>query len=149
MPRTVLTQKSYMPKAAELTKKWYLVDADGQVLGRLAVKLATALMGKDKPTYTAHMDTGDFYVVVNAEKVRVTGRKAEQLTYDWFTRHPGGRKVVPFEVMRAKHPERIIELAVRGMLPKNKLSRHLLKNLKVYAGPKHPHAAQQPAPLAV
>jgi large subunit ribosomal protein L13 len=149
MSRTVLTQKCYQAKSGDLAPKWYVVDATDQVLGRLAVKIATVLMGKDKPTYTPHVDTGAFVVVINAGKIRVTGRKVEQKTYEYYTRHPGGRKVLPYEQMIAKHPERVLELAVWGMLPKTKLGKHLLKKLKVYAGAEHRHASQNPEPLAV
>ena len=138
--------KSYCAKTGEVGGDWLLVDADDQVLGRLAVKLATVLMGKHKPTYTAHVLTGDFVVVVNAEKIKLTGRKMEQKEYDHYTYHTSGRKVVPIADVMAKHPERIIEFAVRRMLPKNKLGREMLKRLKVYAGPEHPHAAPRPHP---
>ena len=147
MPRAVLTQKSYLAKPGEVTQKWYVVDASSVVLGRLAAKIAPILMGKHKPSYTPHVDTGDFVIVVNADKVRVTGKKVEQKMYDWYTRYPGGRKVLSFKNMIAKHPDRVIQLAVRGMLPKTKLGRRMLKKLKVYAGPDHPHQAQQPEPL--
>lgn len=147
MARTVLMQKSYVAKPGELTQKWYLVDAKDLVLGRMAVKIAAILMGKDKPTYTPNVDTGDFVVVINAEKVRVTGNKAQQKWYDYFTRYPGGRKVVPFEEMLTKHPDRVIELAVWGMMPKTKLSKHMIMKLKVYRGAEHPHGAQNPEGL--
>lgn len=149
MPRTVLRQKSYSAKTGEVTPKWYLIDATDLVLGRLAVKVAAMLMGKDKPTYTPHVDTGDFVVITNAEKIRVTGAKAQQKWYDYYTRYPGGRKIVPFEEMLAKHPDRVIELAVWGMMPKTKHSKHMIKKMKVYRGAEHPHAAQNPEPLAV
>lgn len=149
MSRTVLTQKCYQARPGDLAAKWYLVDATDQVLGRLAVKVATVLMGKDKPTFTPHVDTGAYIVVINADKVRVTGKKAQQKTYEHYTRHPGGRRIVPYEQMLAKHPDRVVELAVWGMLPKTKLGKHLLKKLKVYAGAEHPHASQSPVPLAI
>ncbi len=149
MSRTVLTQKCYQAKAHDVAPKWYVVDARDQVLGRLAVKVATVLLGKDKPTFTPHVDTGAFVVVINADKIRVTGRKAQQKTYSYYTRHPGGQKIVPYEQMLAKHPDRVVELAVWGMLPKTKLGKHLLKKLKVYAGTEHPHASQSPVPLAI
>jgi len=139
--------KSYLAKPGEAGGDWHVVDADGKVLGRLAVQLATILMGKHKPTYTPHVVTGDFIVVVNAEKVKLTGRKMEQKEYDHYTYYPSGRKVTPIAKVMAKHPERVIEQAVRRMLPKNKLSRQMLQRLKVYAGPEHPHQAQQPKPL--
>ncbi len=136
-------------KPDQVDRTWWLVDATDQVLGRLAARIARILQGKHRPTYTPNQDTGDFVVVVNAEKVRVTGRKATQKTYDWYTYYPGGRKVVTFEEMVKKHPTRPIELAVRRMLPKNRLGRQMLRKLKVYAGPDHPHQAQRPRPLAL
>lgn len=142
-----VTDKCFQAKPREIERKWYAVDAEGQVLGRLAAKLATVLMGKHKPIYTPHADTGDFVVVTNAEKVMVTGRKAESKSYARYTYHPGGLRVTSFEVMRARHPERIILLAVKRMLPKNAMGRRLLTKLKVYAGPDHPHQAQQCEPL--
>jgi large subunit ribosomal protein L13 len=149
MSRTVLTQKCYQAKPGEVTPKWYIVDARDQVLGRLAVKVATILMGKDKPTFTPHVDTGAYIVIINAGRIRVTGRKAQQKTYEHYTRHTGGRRIVPYEQMLARRPERVIELAVWGMLPKTKLGKHLLKKLKIYAGADHPHASQNPEPLAI
>ena len=125
-------------------RKWLLVDADGAVLGRLAAKLAMILMGKTKPTYTPHVDTGDYVVVINAEKVRVTGRKAQAKEYDYFTLYPGGHKYISFADMMARKPEKVIELAVKRMLPKNALAMHMLKKLKVYRGPEHEHQAQRP-----
>ena len=142
------TDKCYQAKRGEVTRKWYWVDAEDKVLGRLATKLATVLMGKHKPTYTPHVDTGDFVVVTNADKIRLTGRKADTKQYARYTYHPGGYKVVPFKRMFEKHPERVLTLAVRRMLPKNKLARHMLKKLKVYRGDAHPHSAQQPQPWA-
>jgi large subunit ribosomal protein L13 len=139
--------KTYLAKPGEAGGAWHLVDAEGQTLGRLAVRLATILMGKDKPTYTPHVLTGDFVVVVNAEKVRLTGRKDEQKQYDRYSYHTSGRKVVPIAVVRQKFPERIIQQAVRRMLPKNKLGAHMMTRLKVYRGPQHPHGAQQPQPM--
>ena len=136
--------KSFLAKNNEVEQKWLLVDADGAVLGRMAAQVAPILMGKTKPTYTPHVDTGDYVVIVNAEKVRVSGKKADQKIYDWYTRHPGGRKVLSFEEMMAKKPEKVIELAVRRMLPKNRLGRKMLSKLKVYRGPNHEHQAQQP-----
>jgi len=136
--------KSYMAKAGQVDQKWLLVDADGAVLGRLAVKVATILMGKHKPTYTPHVDTGDYVVVVNAEKVKMAPRRGEQKEYDYYTHFPGGYKVVSFEDMMAKHPERVIQLAVKRMLPKNKLGTAMLKKMKVYRGPEHNQQAQQP-----
>lgn len=136
--------KSYLAKPGQVGGNWRLIDAEGKVLGRLATQIATILMGKDKPTYTPHVLCGDFVCVVNAEKIKLTGRKIEQMEYDRYTYHPGGRKVVPIAEMLAKHPERVIEQAVKRMLPKNKLGSSMLKRLKAYKGPKHPHAAQRP-----
>jgi large subunit ribosomal protein L13 len=136
--------KSFMAKKGELEPKWMLVDADGAVLGRMASKIAPILMGKNKPTYTPHVETGDYVVVANAEKVRVTGKKAKDKEYDYYTHYPGGRKFVSFADMMAKRPEKVIELAVSRMLPKNKLRRKMLKKLKVYRGPEHDHQAQKP-----
>lgn len=136
--------KSFLAKPNQVDRNWRLVDAEGQVLGRLASKIAMVLMGKDKPVYTPHVDTGDFVVVVNAEKVIVTGKKAQQKTYQTYSRYPGGQKIIPFNVMMQKHPEQIIKLAVKRMLPKSTLGNNMLRKLKVYAGPEHPHAAQKP-----
>ena len=136
--------KTFMAKKNEVEQKWLLVDAENVVLGRMAAQLAPILMGKNKPTYTPHVDVGDYVVVVNAEKVKLTGKKAEQKTYDWYTHHPGGHKYATFAEMIEKKPERVVELAVRRMLPKNKLGRKMLKKLKVYRGPDHKHQAQQP-----
>lgn len=138
-----VTDKCFQAKTGEVQRKWYAVDADGLVLGRLAVKLATVLMGKHKPTYTPHTDTGDFVVVTNAEKVKLTGRKEETMSYARYSYHPGGLRVTPLAVMRKKHPERIIRFAVKRMLPKNAMGRRLLTKLKIYAGQDHPHQAQQ------
>lgn len=139
--------KSYLAKPGRVGGKWHLIDAEGKTLGRLASDIATILMGKHRPTYTPHVLTGDFVVVVNVEKIRLTGRKMEQMEYDHYTYHPGGRKVIPIAKMIQTHPERILQRAVRRMLPKNKLGRDMLKRMKAYAGPNHPHAAQQPKPL--
>lgn len=136
--------KSYMACNEQVDRDWLLVDADNAILGRLATKVATVLMGKHKPTYTPHVDTGDYVVVVNAAKVKVSGTKADYKFYDYYTHYPSGRKVVAFNDMMEKHPERIIELAVKRMLPKNKLGRAMLKKLKVYGGPDHNQVAQQP-----
>jgi large subunit ribosomal protein L13 len=138
---------TYMPKPGEVAANWHVVDATDQVLGRLAARVSIILQGKHKPTYTPHVDTGDFVVVVNADKVRVTGRKAEVLEYDTYSRYPGGRHVYSFRTMQEKHPEKLIELAVRRMLPKSKMGRNILGKLKIYRGPQHPHAAQQPKEL--
>jgi large subunit ribosomal protein L13 len=141
--------KTYTPKATEIDRKWWVVDAEGKVLGRLASEVAQVLRGKHKPMFTPHLDTGDYVVVVNAEKVRLTGKKAEQKTYFRHSGYMGGDKHIPFERMLAEHPERVIELAVKGMLPKNNLGRLIRKKLKVYAGPEHPHEAQQPENLEI
>ncbi|HOB73721.1 MAG TPA: 50S ribosomal protein L13 [Phycisphaerae bacterium] len=141
--------KSFLAKPGEVGGDWHLVDADGKVLGRLATELATILMGKHKPTYTPHVLTGDFVVVINAEKVRLTGNKLEQKEYDRYTYYNSGRKVDPIKKVLATHPERVIWWAVRRMLPKNALGRHMLSRLKIYAGPQHPHQAQQPKPLEI
>jgi large subunit ribosomal protein L13 len=138
-----VTDKCFQAKRGEVPRKWYWVDAEGKVLGRLATKLATVLMGKHKPTYTPHIDTGDFVVVTNAEKVKVTGRKAEQKEYDSYSYYTSGRKVRTFASLQEKHPDRIIKFAVRRMLPKNAMGRRLLTKLKVYRGGEHPHQAQQ------
>lgn len=141
--------KTFSLKASEIQRSWLLIDADNQVLGRLATQVATLLRGKHKPTYTPSMDNGDFVVVVNAEKIRMTGRKADQKIYYRHTNYPGGLKQTPFKIMLQKHPDRIIRLAVKGMLPRNRLSRHVLLKLKIYAGPDHPHTAQQPTPYTL
>ena len=142
-------QKTTLLKAGEVTRKWFLVDATDRVLGRLASRIATILMGKHKPEYTPHVDSGDFVIVVNAEKVRLTGRKLDQKTHDYYTGYPGGHKYVPYREMMAKHPERVLKLAVRRMLPKNRLAKHMLKKLRIYVGAEHPHAAQKPEVLAL
>lgn len=134
--------KTYSLKAGEIDKRWHVVDATGQTLGRLATHLAGLLMGKHKATFSRHLDMGDFVVVVNAEKVRVTGNKMQDKNYYRHSGYMGGLKVTNLAAMLERHPERVIEAAVKGMLPKNRLSRHLLRHLKVYAGPDHPHQAQ-------
>jgi large subunit ribosomal protein L13 len=144
---TVMTAKSTLVKKENNPQKWFLVDATDLVLGRLATDLATILMGKHKTTYTPHVDTGDFVVVLNADKVKVTGKKLEQEAFDYFTKFPGGHKYVSWKDMYAKHPERLIELAVKRMLPKNRLGRRMLLKAKIYVGTSHPHQAQQPAAL--
>ncbi|OHB77790.1 MAG: 50S ribosomal protein L13 [Planctomycetes bacterium RBG_16_59_8] len=128
-------------------KAWHLVDASGWILGRLATRVATILMGKHKPTYTAHLDTGDFVIVVNAKDIRVTGNKLDEKEYQWYTDWPSGLKTKTLRVMMDQKPEEVIRLAVERMLPKTKLGRHMIKKLKVYAGADHPHEAQQPAAL--
>jgi large subunit ribosomal protein L13 len=138
-----------MPKPGEIKADWHTVDATDQVLGRLASRIALLLQGKHKPTYTPHVDTGDFVIVLNAEKIRVTGRKSEVIQYDTYSRYPGGRRVYSFNTMKALHPEKLLELAVRRMLPKSKMGRNILGKLKVMRGDQHPHAAQQPKPLKI
>ena len=140
---------TYMPKPGELKADWHVIDATDQVLGRLASRVAVLLQGKHKPTYTRHTDTGDFVVVLNADKVKVTGRKADVLEYDTYSRYPGGRHVYSFKSMQARRPEKIIELAVRRMLPKSKMGRNIIGHLKVYKGSEHPHQAQQPKELKI
>ena len=139
--------KTYSVKAGEIERRWFVVDAEGKVLGRIATEVARILRGKHKPTYTPHLDTGDFVVVVNADKVQLTGNKADQKTYFKHTGYMGHERFIPFKEMLAKRPERIIELAVKGMLPKGALGRQMRKKLKVYAGAEHPHVAQDPQPL--
>ncbi|MEM8529734.1 MAG: 50S ribosomal protein L13 [Chloroflexota bacterium] len=136
--------KTYSQKASEVQRDWYVIDAAGQTLGRLSTQIATLLRGKHKPTFSPNLDGGDFVVVVNAEKVHLTGNKAEQKVYYRHSGFPGGIKRIPFKQMLAKRPENIIRLAVKGMLPKTRLGRQQLVKLKIYAGPTHPHAAQQP-----
>ncbi len=136
-----------MPKESEIERKWFVVNADGQVLGRLATRVATILRGKHKPTFTPHLDAGDHVVVVNAEKVHLTGRKLRDKMYRWHTGYIGGLREVNAEKMLRTHPERVIEWAVQGMLPKNRLGRAMAKKLKVYRGAEHPHQAQRPEPL--
>ena len=136
--------KSFMAKKGQVEQKWVLVDAEGAVLGRMAAKIAPLLMGKTKPTYTPHVDMGDFMIVVNAEKVRLTGKKAQTKVYDRYTHYPGGHRFVSFAEMMAKKPERVIELAVARMLPKNRLGRQMIRRMKVYRGPEHEHQAQRP-----
>ena len=136
--------KTYYAKPNEVEREWVLIDATDQILGRVAAKAAHILKGKHKPQYTPHVDTGDFVIIVNADKIRVTGNKGTDKVYYRHTGHPGGLKSETFEEAMAKHPERVIEHAVKGMLPKNTLGRAMGKKLKVYAGPEHPHMAQKP-----
>ena len=138
---------TYMPKPGEVAAKWHVVDATDQVLGRLASRVSLILQGKHKPTFTRHVDTGDFVVIVNADKVKVTGRKAEVLEYQTYSRYPSGQKTYSYKRMLELHPEKLVELAVRRMLPKNKMGRNILGKLKVYKGGQHPHSAQQPKEL--
>lgn len=141
--------KTTLAKADEVERKWRVVDASEQVLGRLAVKIADALRGRDKPVYTPHVDTGDFVVVVNAEKVKLTGNKEEQKQYMFYSGYMGGEKYRSVADFREKRPEFLITNAVKGMMPKNKLANAMLTKLRVYAGPEHPHEAQQPEPMAI
>ncbi|QGM21131.1 50S ribosomal protein L13 [Spiribacter sp. 2438] len=141
--------KTYSARQADVQRDWYVVDASGKTLGRLASEIAFRLRGKHKPQFTPHVDTGDYIVVINAGQVAVTGRKAEQKTYHRFTGYVGNMKSTTFEKLIVEHPERAIELAVKGMLPKNRLGRQMIKKLKVYAGGDHNHHAQQPQALEV
>jgi large subunit ribosomal protein L13 len=141
--------KTLTPKANEIERRWWLVDAEGIALGRLATEVARVLIGKHKPTYTPHLDTGDHVIVVNAEKVLLTGNKADQKTYFRHSGYMGGEKHIPFKRMMSAHPDRVIELAVKGMLPKNTLGRHMREKLRVYAGAEHPHQGQNPQPLQI
>ena len=139
--------RTYAVKASEIERRWYLVDAQGKTLGRLASEIAKILRGKHKPTYTPHLDTGDYVVVVNAEKIHVTGNRLDSKRYYRYSGYPGGLKSVPLREMLEKHPTRAIRYAVKGMLPKNRLGRAMIKKLKVYAGNEHPHEAQKPVSL--
>ena len=139
--------KTYVTRNKDVQREWYVVDAAGQTLGRLAARVARILHGKHKPMYSPSVDTGDFVIVVNAEKIHVTGRKLDQKIYYRYSGYPGGLKEITLRNLLQRHPARVIEHAVRGMLPKNRLGRQMFKKLKVYAGPDHPHAAQQPKQL--
>ena len=141
------SMKTYVAKQGQVAQHWYVVDATDKVLGRMATRIARMLQGKHKPEYTPHVDTGDFIVVVNAEKIQLTGKKLDQIEYQHYTGHKRGRKVVPIRQMLARHPERVLKAAVQRMLPKTILGAHMLTKLKCYAGPEHPHEAQQPQPL--
>lgn len=141
--------KTYSVKQADITRSWWLVDADGLVLGRLAAELAKILKGKNKPIYTTHLDVGDHVIVINAEKVMLTGNKLQKKIYYRHSGYPGGLKEIPYEVLMRDKPELMVEKAVRGMLPKNSLGRSMLKKLHVYSGPDHPHAAQKPDELSL
>ena len=138
-----------MARPLEVERRWYVVDAEGKTLGRLATEIAKVLRGKNKPQYTPHIDTGDFVVVVNAEKVVVTGKKAEQKVYRRHSGYPGGLKTTTYERMMERQPTEILRRAVKGMMPKSRLARQQLRKLKIYAGPEHPHAAQSPQELEV
>jgi large subunit ribosomal protein L13 len=141
--------KTFSAKANEVDRKWWVIDAENQILGDVAVQVARLLRGKNKPIFTPHVDTGDFVVVINAEKVRLTGRKEEHKIYTRYTGFVGGQKVETPRKVRQKHPERLIERAVKGMIPHNRLGREIYRKLHVYAGPAHPHEAQQPQPLSI
>lgn len=139
--------KTYFPKAEELSSDWVLIDADDQNLGRLASTISSLLLGKHKPNYTPGVDTGDYVVVINCERIRVTGNKMEEKFYYRHSLYPGGLKQIKLRDQLDKHPDRVIRRAVKGMLPHNKLGRKLIKKLKIYTGPDHPHSAQKPQPL--
>ena len=141
--------KTLSAKGEDIDRAWHLVDAEGKVLGRLASHVASILRGKTKPVFTPHVDTGDFVVVINADKVRLTAKKTETKVYHWHTGYPGGLKTVTAKVLLSTKPEMVLKRAVKGMLPKNPLGRKMLKKLKVYAGPDHPHQAQDPQPLEI
>jgi large subunit ribosomal protein L13 len=138
---------TFMAKPGQVPRRWFVIDATDQVVGRLAVRIATILRGKHRPEYTPHIDTGEFVIVVNAQKVRFTGKKLQTKTYSWYTRYPGGLKTVLARDVLDKHPERILREAVRRMVPRNPLGRQQMTKLKIYAGPTHPHQAQQPQEL--
>lgn len=141
--------KTFSAKRGSIERRWWVLDATDLPLGRLASRLAVILQGKNKAVYTPHVDTGDFVIVINADKVAVSGRKAQQKTYFRHSGHPGGARSVTFDELMSKHPDRVIRHAVRGMLPKNRLARTQLRKLKIYSGPDHPHSAQQPRVLAI
>jgi len=141
--------RTWTVRPGDIKREWYVIDANDAVLGRLATRAASILRGKHRPQYSPHADCGDHVIIVNAEKVRLTGRKEDQKVYHRHTGYPGGLKTTSLKDMREQHPERIIEAAIRGMLPKNPLGRKMFTKLKVYAGDQHPHAAQQPKPLSI
>ena len=142
-----MTDRTFSPRSADIERQWFIVDAAGQTLGRLATQIASVLRGKHKPTYSPHMDVGDHIIVINADKIQVTGRKAEQKVYYRHTGYPGGIRSTPYARMLERHPERILRKAVWGMLPHNVLGRQVYKKLRVYKGPEHRHAAQKPQVL--
>jgi large subunit ribosomal protein L13 len=144
-----MTDRTYSPKAEDIVREWYVVDATGKVLGRLATEIAQVLRGKRKPIFAPHADVGDHVIVVNADKIVVSGRKAESKVYYRHTGHPGGIRATSYADLMRKHPERIVQKAVWGMLPHNTLGRSVFKKLRVYAGPDHRHAAQKPVPLDI
>ncbi|MBA9001266.1 MULTISPECIES: 50S ribosomal protein L13 [Thermomonospora] len=141
--------RTYTPKPADVQRQWYVIDATDVVLGRLASQVATLLKGKHKPIYAPHMDTGDFVIVVNADKVALSGNKREQKRAYRHSGYPGGLRSVTYKELLERHPERAVEKAIKGMLPKNTLGRQMFKKVKVYAGPNHPHQAQQPVPFEI
>lgn len=141
--------KTFSAKEEQIKSKWYMIDANGEILGRLAVKVATIIRGKHKPTFTPHVDTGDYVVIVNAEKVRLTGNKLKDKIYQHHTGHPGGIRKISAEKLLQKKPEEILKKAIKGMLPKNSLGRKIFKKAKIYASTDHPHEAQQPEVLAL
>jgi large subunit ribosomal protein L13 len=141
--------KTFMAKPSDIRNRWWVVDADGRVLGRMATRIARILQGKHKPSYTPHLDTGDHVIVVNAAKVKLTGRKREQKSHQYYTGWFGGQREIPYEDLMEKEPERVIQLAVKRMMPKTALGRRMFKKLRIYAGPEHPHEAQTPEPLDV
>jgi len=147
--RQKMTYRTYTPRAQDIERQWYVVDASGKVLGRLASEIAQVLRGKRKPGYTPHADVGDHVIVINADKIVLTGRKPEAKVYYRHTGHPGGIRATSYAEMLRKHPERIVQKAVWGMLPHNTLGRAMFRKLRVYAGPDHRHTAQQPVPLAI
>jgi large subunit ribosomal protein L13 len=135
---------TFMAKKGEVPQRWFLIDAADQIVGRLAVQIANILRGKHRPEYTPHLDTGEYVIVVNASRIRFTGKKMDVKTYQTYSHYPGGQKIISARSLLEKHPERILELAVRRMVPRNKLGRQQMSKLKIYAGPTHPHQAQQP-----
>ena len=144
-----MNRQTYQAKTGQVAQNWLLVDASGQTLGRLSSKLATIIMGKHKPEYTPQTDVGDFVVIINADKIRLTGNKADNKIFMTYSGYPGGEKRTTYRTMLEKKPELLLERAVRRMLPRNKLARHMLDKLKIYRGTEHPHQAQQPQPLAL
>lgn len=144
-----MNRQTYQAKPGQVAQNWLLVDASGQTLGRLSSKLATIIMGKHKPEYTPQTDVGDFVVIINADKIRLTGNKADNKIFMTYSGYPGGEKRTTYRTMLEKKPELLLERAVRRMLPRNKLARHMLDKLKIYRGTEHPHQAQQPQPLAL
>jgi ribosomal protein L13, bacterial type len=149
MTRRLTTVRTFSPKPADVERQWYVIDAKDVVLGRLASQVATLLRGKHKPIFAPHIDTGDFVVVINADKVVLTGKKLEQKKAYRHSGYPGGLRAMPYSELMEKRPDRAVEKAVKGMLPKNSLGRKMARKLKVYAGPEHPHQAQQPVPFEI